>query len=145
MEMMWGLTWYLPWGIYTWIPTWTQSQNSQATAEALSLKISSHGTSLKLSQRSTQSAQEVTGYALKWDILLWIWWNEMKTGQWKLRQQHDQNFPMEGKPPEEKNKSKRAGLWELKSGMQVGKLTIWVGSFEIITEFTRFISSTTIG
>ena len=29
--------------------------------------------------------------------------------QWKLRQQHDQNFPIEGKP-EEINKSKRAGL-----------------------------------
>ena len=37
--------------------------------------------------------------------------------QWKLRQQHDQNFPMEGKSlqnnvlvSEERKKSKRAGL-----------------------------------
>ena len=37
--------------------------------------------------------------------------------QWKLRQQHDQNFPMEGKAiieqilaSEERKKSKRAGL-----------------------------------
>ena len=31
--------------------------------------------------------------------------------QCKLRQQHDQNFPMEGKPlEEERKKSKRAGL-----------------------------------
>ena len=32
---------------------------------------------------------------------------------------------------EETNKSKRAGLWESQSGIQVGKLTIWVKSFEI--------------
>ena len=31
--------------------------------------------------------------------------------QWKLRQQHNQNFSMEGKKlSEERNKSKRAGL-----------------------------------
>ena len=40
----WGLTWY--------------SQNSLAAAEALSLKISSHGTSLKWSRRPSQSARE---------------------------------------------------------------------------------------
>ena len=45
----WGLTWYLQWGIYTSISTWTQSQNSVAAAEALCLKISSHGTFLHLS------------------------------------------------------------------------------------------------
>ena len=32
---------------------------------------------------------------------------------------------------EERNKSKRAGLWESQSGIHVGKLTIWVRSFEI--------------
>ena len=47
----WGFTWYLQQGIYT-------SQNSLAAAEALSLKISSHGTSLKWSQRPSQSARE---------------------------------------------------------------------------------------
>ena len=47
----WGLTWYLRWGIYTLIPTWTHSQNSLATVEALSLKISSYGTSFKWSRR----------------------------------------------------------------------------------------------
>ena len=50
----WGLTWYLRWGIYTSIPTWSHSQNSLATAEALSLKISYHGTSLKWSRRPSQ-------------------------------------------------------------------------------------------
>ena len=50
--------------------------------------------------------------------------------------------------PEERNKSRRAGLWESQSGIWVGKLIIWVRSFEIrniITEFTSLISSTKIG
>ena len=47
----WGLTWYFLWGIYTSTPTWTHSENSRAAAEAPSLKTSSHGTSLKWSQR----------------------------------------------------------------------------------------------
>ena len=46
------------WGTYTYIPTWTHSQNSRAAAEAPGLKISSHRTSLKWSQRLCQSAQE---------------------------------------------------------------------------------------
>ena len=58
---------------------------------------------------------------------------------------------------EERNKSKRAGLWESQSGICLGKLTIWVSSFEIwffgidfwnfvfLTKFTRSISSTRIG
>ena len=54
----WGLTWYLWWGTYTSIPTWTYSKNSLAAAEELRLKISSNGTSLKRSQRPSQSAQE---------------------------------------------------------------------------------------
>ena len=57
-EDEWSLTWYLRWGIYTSIPTWTHSQNSLAAAEALSLKISSHGTSLKWSRRPSQLARE---------------------------------------------------------------------------------------
>ena len=31
----------------------------------------------------------------------------------------------------ERNKSKRTGLWEWQSGIQIGELTIWVRSFEI--------------
>ena len=47
---------------------------------------------------------------------------------------------------EERNKSKGAGLWELQSGIRVGKLTIWViWDRKIITEFTSSISSTRIG
>ena len=44
--------------VYTSIPTWTNSQNSLAAAEAPRLKIFSHGTSLKWSQRLSQSAQD---------------------------------------------------------------------------------------
>ena len=32
---------------------------------------------------------------------------------------------------EERNKSQKAGLWESQSGIRVGKLTIWLRSFEI--------------
>ena len=32
---------------------------------------------------------------------------------------------------EERNKSKRPGLWEWQSGIQVGTLTIWLGSLKI--------------
>ena len=48
----------LRWGIYTSVPTWTHSQNSLAAAEARSLKISSHGTSLKWPRRPSQSARK---------------------------------------------------------------------------------------
>ena len=51
----WGLTWYFQWGICTSVPTWTLSQNSLAAAEALS---EHEWTSLKWSQRPSQSAQE---------------------------------------------------------------------------------------
>ena len=39
------------------------------------------------------STRIVISFAVKQDILLWNWWES----QWKLRQQHNQNFPMEGK------------------------------------------------
>ena len=55
-EDEWG--WYCLWRIYTSIPAWTHAQNSLITAEALSLKISSYGTSVKWSQRPSQSARE---------------------------------------------------------------------------------------
>ena len=57
-EDEWSLTWCLRSRIYTSIQTWTHSQNSLAAAEAVSLEISSNGTSLKWSRRPYQSAQE---------------------------------------------------------------------------------------
>ena len=65
--------------------------------------------------------------------LFWIWW--------KLNGNRNNNiseFPNGGKAiveqilvSEERNKSKRAELWESQSRFRVGKLTIWVTSFEI--------------
>ena len=60
--------------------------------------------------------------------------------QWKLRQQHDQNFPMEGIPLI--NKSKRAGLDPSRKVNHLGKV---ISDRKIITEFTRSINSTRIG
>ena len=44
--------------IYICILAWTHSQNSLAAVKAPSLKVSSHGASLKWSRRPSQSAQE---------------------------------------------------------------------------------------
>ena len=88
----WGLTWYLQLRIYTSIPTWTDSQNS--LVEALSLKISSNRTSLKdpkdypNQHDNHHKPCNETGHPVL----------SLLESQWKLRQQHDQNFPMEGKP-----------------------------------------------
>ena len=38
---------------------------------------------------------------------------------------------------EERNKSKRAGMWERQSGIWVGELTIWVRWFEIKKNYIR--------
>ena len=61
-------------------------------------------------------------------------------------------FPNEGKSiveqmlvSDDRNRSKRAGLWESQSGIWVGKLTIWIRLFKIIKKFTWFISSTRMG
>ena len=51
----WGLTWYLWWGIHTLVSTWFHSLNSLVAEEALSLRISFHGTSLKWSRRISQT------------------------------------------------------------------------------------------
>lgn len=47
----WGFTWYSQWEIYTSVSTLILSQNSAPVAEAPSLKISIHITSLKWSER----------------------------------------------------------------------------------------------
>ena len=61
-----GLNWYLQWGIYTSNPTWTNSQNSPAAAEAPSLKISSHGTFIKLIYFSPPSPSSFWLFLLFW-------------------------------------------------------------------------------
>ena len=55
--------------------------------------------------------------------------------QGKLKQQHDYNGQIaiveQMLVSEERSKSQRAELWGSQSGIPVGKLTIWVSSFEI--------------
>ena len=78
------------------------------------------------------STRIVISYVMKWGIPLWIRWkvngnwdsNMIRISQW--RESHCRT-----NTSVRRNKSKRAGLWESQSGIQVGKLTIWVRSFEI--------------
>ena len=93
------------------------------------------------------STRIVISYAMKWGVPLWIWWkfngnwgkNMIRISQWR------ENHCRTNTSVKERNKFKRAGLWQWQCEMWVGKLTIWVRSFEIITKFTRSISSTRIG
>ena len=96
--------------------------------------MSSHGVSLKWSQRLPQSAQEKS-QAMRSNRASCYEFDgkstETETQTWS-------EFPNRGKAiiewilaAEERYKSKRAGLWESQSGIQVGKLIIWVRSFEI--------------
>ena len=125
------LTLYSLRGIYTSIPTSTHSQNWLAAAEALSLKISSRGTSLKWSQRPSQSA---------WEKLQAMQWNRapcyefdgkpMETEIWSKVLNGGKATVEQILVSEERNKSKRAGPLESQPGIRVGKFTIWVWSFE---------------
>ena len=72
-----------------------------------------------------------------------MWWNSASRFEFDRKLMETETttwlqFPNGGKANVEKilaleeiNKSKRAGLWESQSGVWVGKLTIWVKSFEI--------------
>ena len=121
----WGLIWYLPWRICASIPTRIHSQNSlAAAAEALSLKISSCEISLKWSQRPSQSAQDYSWngvFHFEFDGMLMEveTWSEFSSGK--------------NTSVRRKKKPKRAGWWESQSGIWLGRLTIWVRSFEIQT------------
>ena len=104
--------------------TWTNSQNSLAAAEALILKILSHGTSLKWSQRP---------FSMR--IVISYWWNsfefnrksmETETTTWSKFLNEEKPIVEQILASKERSKSKRAGLWESQAGIRVGKLTIWV-------------------
>ena len=77
------------------------------------------------------STRIVIIYAMKQGIPLQIWWKVngncdkmIKISQWRGSQCRT-NISFRRK------KSKRAKLWESQSGIQVGKLTIWMRLFEI--------------
>ena len=93
------------------------------------------------------STRIVKRYVMKWASHVEIDRKSMKTQSttWS-------GFPNGGKASieqilvsEERNKSKRQGLWKTQSGIWERKLTIWLRSFEmekIITEFTSSTSFT---
>ena len=75
----------------------------------------------------------VISYAMKQSIPFWV--SEEVNENWDNNLIRTSNW---GKAiveqilaSEEINKSKRARLWESQSGIRIGKLTIWVRSFEI--------------
>ena len=66
----------------------------------------------------------VINYAMRWAISCWVWG--------KVNGNLDNNMIKISLATEEINKSKKkTGLWESLSEIQVGKLTIWIRSFEI--------------
>ena len=85
------------------------------------------------SQMITISTRIAISYAMKRGIPLWIWWkfsgnwdnNMIRISLWR------EAILEQILASEEINKSKRAGLWKSQSGIRVGKLIIWVRSFEI--------------
>ena len=85
----WGLTWYIQWGIYTSIPTWTHSQNSLAEfKDILPWNITNgHKDHPNQHKNNHRLCNEMEHPVLS-----------LLESQWKLRYEHDQNFPMEGKP-----------------------------------------------
>ena len=118
----WGLMWYLQLGICTSIPNWNHSQNSLAAAKHLSNyhedNASQPDNSHKLCDKSghlilslLESQTEITT------------WSEFRNGGKAIVEKII--------ALEERNKNKKAGLWESQSGIRVGKLTIGVRSFEI--------------
>ena len=91
----------------------------------------------------------VISYVMKRDILLWVyskvngnWDNSMiRISQWRkpIVEQVLASILEQVLASEEKNKSERTGPWESQSRIWVGKLTVWVRSFEI--EISQQISS----
>ena len=79
------------------------------------------------------STKIVMSYAMKGGILFWIYWKV--NGNWdknmtRISQQRESHCRANTNVSR-KNKFKRAGLRESQLGIWVGKLTIWVRSFEI--------------
>ena len=71
-------------------------------------------------------------YTMKQGIPFWVWWKV--NGNWDnmIRITNGGKVIVEQiLALDERKKSKRAGLWNSQWGIQEGKLTIWVRSFEI--------------
>ena len=100
--------------IYISILTWTHSQNSVPAVEAPSWKISSHEISLKWSRRPLQSAQKYS------QTLQWKGASPFEFKSKSIETETTASEFLNGEKTtvepilasEERNKSKRAGLWE---------------------------------
>ena len=106
----------------------TSSSRSTDLKDILPWKISQMITkTIPISMRIVKSNE------MRWDILLWNLWKSMETETttWSEFPNGRKAIVEQILASEERNKSKRAGLWESQSGIRVGKLTIWVRSFEI--------------
>ena len=79
------------------------------------------------------STRIVLIYAVKLGITFWVWWkvNINWENRWSGFSNRRKAIVEQILAIEERNKSQRAGLWESQSVIKVGKLTIWVRSFEI--------------
>ena len=132
-EDKWGLTWYFLWGIKYINSKLNPLTKFTGSSRSTKLKdILLWNTSQTITKTIPISTWIVINYVIKQGIPLWIWWkvngnwnnNMIRISQW--RESHCRtNISVRRK------KSKRAGLWESQSGIRVGKLTIWVRSFEI--------------
>ena len=100
-----------------------------AAVEAPSLKIFSYGKSIKWQRRLFHENRHKLCDEKEHPFEVW----RKVSGNW------DNNMiGIWGKASveqilrsEEINKSRRAGLWEIQSGIEIGKLNFWVRSFEI--------------
>ena len=119
----WDLTWYFWQGNSNQNPLTKFSSSSSRSTEFKD--ILPWNISQIITKTIPISTSIVISYVMKRGMPLWIWWKV--NGNWD-------NIVEQILASEVRNKFKRAGPWESQSGIQVGKLTIWVRSFEIITE-----------
>ena len=122
--------------IFTMRDIWINSNLTQPIEITSSNKTTEFEDTLpwNISQKTLLiSTRIVINYAMISDISFWVWWKV--NGNW-----HSNMIKNGGKAIVEQiltskgnNKSKRAGIWESQPGIQVGKLNIWVRSFETQT------------
>ena len=82
---------------YISVPTWTHSQNLLAAAETLSLKASSHGTSLKWPRRTIKRGV-VIRYAMKCSIpfyeIAWKAMHKLKIKKWSIEENENEGLSL---------------------------------------------------
>ena len=116
----WGLTWFIYLN-YNLNPLNTFSSSSRSTVFK---DILPWNMSQMITKSVPISTRIVISNAMKWGIPLCIWWKV--NGNWD----NGGKAIVEQIASWERNKSKRAGLWESQSGIRVEKLTIWIRSFD---------------